>query len=105
MKEIQVLNLATFDYLMEKNPKSWGRGFFREGRMCDAVENGLSESFNKDARKKPIITMLEEIRLYVMERQFNLTIKGCSWPDYKPCPTITILLNRLKSAQRFFLFY
>ena len=108
MKEIQVLNPATFDYLMEKNPKSWSRAFFREGRMCDAVENGLSESFNnvtRDARKKPIITMLEEIRLYVMERQFNLTIKGCSWPDYKPCPVITILLNQLKRAQRFFLFY
>ncbi|CAH1420674.1 unnamed protein product [Lactuca virosa] len=45
--------------------------------------------------------MLEEIRLYVMERQFNLTIKGCSWPDYKPCPVIIILLNQLKRAQRY----
>ncbi|KAL7607472.1 hypothetical protein Lser_V15G15350 [Lactuca serriola] len=72
--------------------------------MCDAVENGLSESFNnviRDARKKPIITMLEEIRLYVMEKQFNLTIKGCSWPDYKPFPAFTILLNQLKKVQRY----
>lgn len=104
MKEIQLLNPTTFDYLMEKNLKSWCRAFFQEGRMCDAVENGLSESFNnviRDARKKPITTMLEEIRLYVMERQFSLTIKGCSWPDYKPCPTIKILLNQLKRAQRY----
>ena len=55
MKEIQVLNPAAYDYLMETNPKSWSRAFFQEGKMCDAVENGLSESFNsviRDARKK-----------------------------------------------------
>ena len=88
---------------MEKNPKSGCRAFFHEGRMCDAVENGLSESFNnvtRDARKKPIITMLEEIRLYVMERQFNLSMKGSAWPEFKPCPAITTLLNKLKKAQR-----
>ncbi|XP_023739034.1 uncharacterized protein LOC111887046 [Lactuca sativa] len=75
MKEIQVLNPVVYDYIMETNPKSWSRAFFQEGKMCDAVENGLSESFNsviRDARKKPIITMLEEIRLYVMERLYNL---------------------------------
>ena len=79
--------------------------FFQEGKMCDAVENELSESFNsviRDVRKKSIITMLEEIRLYVMERIYNLKIKGSSWPDYKPCPAITLLLNQLKKEQRYF---
>ncbi|XP_042753325.1 GPI-anchored protein LLG1 [Lactuca sativa] len=54
--------------------------------MCDVVENGLSESFNsviKDARKKPIITMLEEIRLYVMERIYILKIKDNTHQYYK----------------------
>lgn len=81
MKEIEVLNPTAFAYLMETNPKSWNRAFFQEGKICDVVENGLSESFNsviRDARKKPIITMLEEIRLYVMERIYNLKIKGSS---------------------------
>ncbi|XP_052623612.1 uncharacterized protein LOC128128896 [Lactuca sativa] len=45
-KEIQLLNPTSSDYLMEKNSKSWCRAFFQEGRMFDAVENGLSESFN-----------------------------------------------------------
>lgn len=40
MKEIQLLNLATFAYLLDKNPKSWSRTFFVEGWMCDVVENG-----------------------------------------------------------------
>ena len=39
-----MLNPATFAYLMKKNPKSWCRAFFQEGRMCDAVENGLYEA-------------------------------------------------------------
>ncbi|GJT79056.1 hypothetical protein Tco_1045781 [Tanacetum coccineum] len=36
-----------------------------------AFENGISESFNRailEPRHKPIITMLEEIRLYIMQR-------------------------------------
>ncbi|XP_023742979.3 uncharacterized protein LOC111891128 [Lactuca sativa] len=104
MKEIEVHNHAAFAYLMETNPKSWSRAFFQKGKMCDAVENGLYESSNnviRDARKKPIITMLEDIRLYVMERIYNLKIKGISWPDYKPCPAITLLPNQLKKAQRY----
>nr|KAJ0207720.1 hypothetical protein LSAT_V11C500292480 [Lactuca sativa] len=47
------------------------RHFFKEGRDCDAIENGASESFNyaiRHARRKPIITMLEEIRIFMMER-------------------------------------
>nr|KAJ0205312.1 hypothetical protein LSAT_V11C500238060 [Lactuca sativa] len=32
MKEIQVLNPAVYDYLMETNPKSWSRAFFKKER-------------------------------------------------------------------------
>ncbi|CAI9265163.1 unnamed protein product [Lactuca saligna] len=71
MKEIETLNPDAHQYLMEKRSKTWSRAFFQTGRCCDAVENGFSESFNAvivDARKKPIITMLEEIRLYMMDK-------------------------------------
>ncbi|GJV36858.1 hypothetical protein Tco_1409335 [Tanacetum coccineum] len=47
---------------------------FKGGMDCDAVENGLSESFNshiKNARRKPIIRMLEDIRSYVMTRNYT----------------------------------
>nr|KAJ0199881.1 hypothetical protein LSAT_V11C600308540 [Lactuca sativa] len=49
------------------------------GMGCDAVGNGLSKSINNvilDARKKPIITMLEDIRLYVMQKMCTLRQKG-----------------------------
>ncbi|KAL7608557.1 hypothetical protein Lser_V15G12744 [Lactuca serriola] len=65
-------------YLMEKELKTWSREFYEAGRACAAVENGISKSFNAvivEAKRKPIITMLEELRLYIMERMFNLKHK------------------------------
>ncbi|CAI9271471.1 unnamed protein product [Lactuca saligna] len=62
---IKKLYPNAYDHLIEREPKSWSKAFFVEGRICDAMENGVSKSFNNaiwDARRKPIITMLEEIR-------------------------------------------
>ncbi|CAI9277499.1 unnamed protein product [Lactuca saligna] len=45
--------------------------FFKVGMGCDAMENGVYESFNvviEEARKKRLITMLEDIRVFMMER-------------------------------------
>ncbi|CAI9285468.1 unnamed protein product [Lactuca saligna] len=49
------------------------RAFFEVDKACDAYENGISKSFNSIidlARKRPLLTMLEEIRIYAMERIF-----------------------------------
>nr|GEY28104.1 hypothetical protein [Tanacetum cinerariifolium] len=67
-----------YQHLMDRQPKSWSRAFFEIDRACDAVENGISECFNSlivDARKKPIINMLEDIRIYIMERQKRMRDK------------------------------
>ena len=59
--------------------------FFQVGLLCDLVENGNSESFNNvldDARKKPIITMLEDLRLYVMERMYHMRVLGEAWSSF-----------------------
>ncbi|KAL7602969.1 hypothetical protein Lser_V15G16880 [Lactuca serriola] len=66
------------------------------------VENGFSESFNAiivDARKKPMITMLEEIRLYMMDRIYNMKLKGQQWGNHI-FPEIRDKVNLLKKAQR-----
>ncbi|CAI9287973.1 unnamed protein product [Lactuca saligna] len=79
------------------------RAFFEPQTCCDAVENGISESFNAtivEARKKPIITMLEEIRLYVMERMYNQKIKGHKW-DMEICPSIRKRIEKMKEEQRY----
>ncbi|XP_052627051.1 uncharacterized protein LOC128133592 [Lactuca sativa] len=66
MKELEMLDPSAHQYLMDKDPKTWSMAYFQPGRCCDVVENGMSESFNVvivDARKKPIITMLLELRM------------------------------------------
>lgn len=68
MKEIEMLNPNAHKYRMDKDLMTQLRVFFQPSRCCDVVENGMSKSFNAlivDARKKLIITMLEEFRLFV----------------------------------------
>nr|GEU44654.1 chloramphenicol acetyltransferase-like domain-containing protein [Tanacetum cinerariifolium] len=63
--------IGAYDYLIKRNPNSWSRAFFEMDRRCAAFENGISKSFNRailEPRYKPIITMLEEIMLHIMQR-------------------------------------
>ncbi|GJZ22389.1 pentatricopeptide repeat-containing protein [Tanacetum coccineum] len=71
MQKIKKANPGAHDYLIKKDPKTWSRAFFRIGSNCEAVENGFSECFNSVlllVRNKPLITMLESMRVIVMER-------------------------------------
>lgn len=71
MEKIKKIDQLAYDYLVQRNPKSWSKAFFEMDRRCATFENGISESFNKaifGPRSKPIITMLEEIILYKMQR-------------------------------------
>ena len=64
MEKIKSLDTQAYEYLIDRDPTTWSKAFFKEGRDCDAVENGVSESFNsaiRHARRKPIITMLEAV--------------------------------------------
>ncbi|CAI9266452.1 unnamed protein product [Lactuca saligna] len=88
--------------IKDRDPTTWSKAFFQEGRDCDAVENGVSESFNsaiRHARRRPIITMLEEIRLFVMERIYTQRVEGMEW-DLLICPTIRKRIEHLKVKQR-----
>nr|GEY06199.1 hypothetical protein [Tanacetum cinerariifolium] len=83
-KKIKQLDEGAYDCLIQKNPNSWSRAFFEMDRRCAAFENGISESFNKAiliTRHKPIITMLEEIRLYIMQRLVAMNKASFSLED------------------------
>ncbi|KAK8586627.1 hypothetical protein V6N13_010215 [Hibiscus sabdariffa] len=75
LKHMEVLkkkNEVAYDYLRENwNPLYWSQAFFSDFSKCDIVDNNMCETFNGvilDARCKPIISMLEDIRVYVMRR-------------------------------------
>ncbi|EOX92369.1 Uncharacterized protein TCM_001319 [Theobroma cacao] len=49
----------------------WCQAFFFNFSKCDVIDNNMCETFNGviiEARCKPIISILEEIKLYVMRR-------------------------------------
>ncbi|XP_008221758.1 PREDICTED: uncharacterized protein LOC103321711 [Prunus mume] len=69
MKKLQDLSGPTFDWLARLDPMQWCRSHFRTHSKCDIILNNMCEAFNRsilDARDKPIITMLERIRYYIM---------------------------------------
>ena len=92
-------------HLMDRNPESWSRAFFKTDRCCDAVENGISECFNSmivEARRKPIINMLEDIRVGMMERLQKMREKHTKWSD-TICPNIRKKFELLKDKHRYHL--
>ncbi|GJS99855.1 hypothetical protein Tco_0821025 [Tanacetum coccineum] len=102
MEEIKTASAGAYQYLVDKDPCTWSRAYFKKGMDCDAVENGFSESFNsriKIARRKPIIRMLEEIRSYVMTRNYTLRKECEDWKS-EIFPNIRKVLELHKKIQR-----
>nr|XP_043611501.1 uncharacterized protein LOC122583133 [Erigeron canadensis] len=90
MEEIKNMDQMAYDYLIERNPNTWCRAFFQMDRSCATFENGIVESFNSklvDVRHKPIITMFEEIRVYVMQRLVTMSKLAIDLED-SICPSI-----------------
>ncbi|GJZ97310.1 zinc finger, PMZ-type containing protein [Tanacetum coccineum] len=75
MEEIKALDENAYSWLVDHDPNTWCRAYFELDRSCAAFENGISKSFNSkilSARGKPIITMLEDIRVYIMQKVWFL---------------------------------
>nr|GEV55293.1 multidrug resistance-associated protein 5 [Tanacetum cinerariifolium] len=100
--QIKQLDEGAYDYLIQKNPNSWSRAFFEMDKRCAAFENGIFKSFNRAIlipRHKPIITMFEEIRLYIMQRLAAMNKVAFSLKD-RITPSIRKRLEILKKKQR-----
>lgn len=81
-KELEKLDVVAAECLKLKEPTHWSKAFFGTHAKCDAVENNLCEAFNStilDARHKSIISMLEDIRIRVMERIVEKRIFCSKW--------------------------
>ncbi|XP_023642289.1 uncharacterized protein LOC111831612 [Capsella rubella] len=71
MEALRSYDRPAFDDLLKTEPKTWCKAFFSGRSSCEDVCNNFSESFNrtiKDARQKPIINMLEDVRRQAMKR-------------------------------------
>ncbi|XP_014495011.1 uncharacterized protein LOC106756927 [Vigna radiata var. radiata] len=71
MRNIKAINDEAFKYLLSIPPRYWSRSRFTPRSQCETLVNNMSEAFNSvlvDSRSKPIISMLEDIRVYIMKR-------------------------------------
>ncbi|GKB71862.1 pentatricopeptide repeat-containing protein [Tanacetum coccineum] len=103
MEQIKAANPGAYQYLIDKDPKTWSRAFFEVDRGCEAVENGFSECFNSvlvSVRNKPLLTMLEAIRVIVIERMNTMRKISATWTD-DICPSILKRIDLMKNHTRF----
>lgn len=64
--------------LLEKWPiEGWCQAFFNDMVKCEVIDNNMCETLNGvmlEARNKPIITLVEDIRRYVCEESICLHV-------------------------------
>ncbi|KAG8366649.1 hypothetical protein BUALT_Bualt17G0101600 [Buddleja alternifolia] len=102
MQSLKDLDEAAHQWIGEVHPKHWSRSYFRTYPKCDILLNNICESFNStllEARNKPLLNMLERIRIYIQKRlqvRRELTDK---WND-AICPKIQTTLEKLKNDTR-----
>ncbi|XP_060965764.1 uncharacterized protein LOC115719867 [Cannabis sativa] len=100
MEEIKQLDKAAYDWLMEAGPQHWSRSHFRTHPKCDILLNNLCETFNGIsavlvARERPILSMLERIRIYLLKRLTRNRHSTLKW-ESNIAPRIQEILEKNK---------
>ncbi|XP_016178285.1 uncharacterized protein LOC107620669 [Arachis ipaensis] len=71
MQIIRQINVDAHRHLNTIPPRFWSRSRFNFHSKCDTLVNNMCESFDSaivDSREKPIVSMLEDNRVYLMSR-------------------------------------
>ncbi|XP_052736612.1 uncharacterized protein LOC108320266 [Vigna angularis] len=102
MRNIKDINEDAFKHSIAIPPRYWSRSRFSPTPKCDTLVNNISEAFNSvlvHTRTKPIITMLEEIRVYIMQRwaKNRSKIQSFSGPI---CPKIQARFTKESQATK-----
>ncbi|KAK4391944.1 hypothetical protein Sango_1972200 [Sesamum angolense] len=98
MEEMGHLDPKVVDWLSDKPPEHWSRSHFNCFPKCDMLLNNICETFNScilEAREKPILTMLEWIREFIMTRlSDNRDRARKKWSGKKICPRIQKIVEK-----------
>ena len=90
MDHLKSLDEQAWKYLADIELAQWTRSHFSPRALTDCMVNNLSESFNSmivKAKDKPILSMLEWIRVRLMIRLYTRKI-GIEKYHGKLCPSI-----------------
>jgi hypothetical protein len=100
MKEIKAISDEAFQYLCEIDPRHWTRSMFKGDSKCDTLVNNMSEAFNSVIvvpRSKLVVSMLEDLRVYVMQRWEKNRQKIARFNDGDILPNIKKKLEKESS--------
>ncbi|XP_065633827.1 uncharacterized protein LOC112010702 [Quercus suber] len=98
MQELKELDREAWEYVADIQPTQWTKSHFTPRAIPDCYVNNLSESFNSmilEATDKPIIAMLEWIRVRLMTRMYSKRT-GIEKFTSDLCPNIVQKLEQLK---------
>uniref|UniRef100_A0A2N9HVJ2 Transposase MuDR plant domain-containing protein n=1 Tax=Fagus sylvatica TaxID=28930 RepID=A0A2N9HVJ2_FAGSY len=98
MKELKEVDRLAFEWVESKPKEKWCKHKFKVHSKCGTLVNNMCELFNGvilKARKKPIIGLVEDIRLYLM-RRFEACREGIKKVEGDLCPNIRKKLSREK---------
>ncbi|KAK2450797.1 hypothetical protein QL285_009897 [Trifolium repens] len=82
MEELKKIDKQAWEWLVKVPTKYWCKHAFGFYSKCDVLMNNFSESFNATilvARDKPILTLCEWIRNYLMNRMMTCVTKLERW--------------------------
>ncbi|KAJ1421768.1 Transposase, MuDR, plant [Sesbania bispinosa] len=99
MNKIKEIDVHAYEWLKKFEPKLWCRYAHNPELKCNMLLNNIAETFNayiKEARDKPIITMLEMIRRQLMKR-FHVKRDGMLTRGHSICPRI---LEKLEMSKK-----
>ncbi|XP_061364293.1 uncharacterized protein LOC133307755 [Gastrolobium bilobum] len=71
MQRLKTLNEPAWKYLDNIHPSAWVKAYYSHWPKCDNITNNMVEVWNAkivNYRDKPIMTLCEELRCYIMRR-------------------------------------
>ncbi|KAL5579744.1 hypothetical protein UlMin_012186 [Ulmus minor] len=98
MERMRIESEAAYQWLADKDPVHWSRAFFKETTLCDVLCNNMCEAFNSailHARDKPVITLMEMIRNYLMKRLVRKRSDADKW-HHQIGPKVLKYVEKLK---------
>ncbi|XP_057718638.1 uncharacterized protein LOC130933129 [Arachis stenosperma] len=102
MNKIKRVNEEAWAYLNKWPKESWTKSQFSHRAKLDNICNNACEVFNariKEARNKPIITLLEEVRMFVMRNIAKNTVKLVNHVGILP-PVIQSRLDKIRKESK-----
>lgn len=103
MNAMKSLSQDAYDWLMKTPVSMWSRHAFDHRGKSEHITNNMTESFNQwitMVRNKPILTIVDQIRVKLMCRLQRRYEKGCSYNGKVP-PNVKKRLDRIQHDARF----